>query len=223
VVRGSRLLRSEVEAQLGHPFGIVAQPAPCEKSHHVVLSRLSEREAIQREQLLELLPPDHVPAQRIREDMALDVARPREHPVRVQIIGALGASRTGRREEYTLGKDPGRPAQPAPIRLLTTILDPTRAPATELAALYQQRWEFETTLDELKTHQRGPKVVLRSKSPEMVAQEVWGMLLVHHAIRRLMHQTALDYHLDPDRLSFVRSLRVVRRQVSTTGQAAVPP
>jgi hypothetical protein len=125
--------------------------------------------------------------------------------------------------EYTLGKDPGRPAQPAPIRLLTTILDPTRAPATELAALYQQRWEFETTLDELKTHQRGPKVVLRSKSPEMVAQEVWGMLLVHHAIRRLMHQTALDYHLDPDRLSFVRSLRVVRRQVSTTGQAAVPP
>jgi hypothetical protein len=125
--------------------------------------------------------------------------------------------------EYTLGKDPGRPAQPAPLRLLTTILDPTRAPATELAALYQQRWEFETTLDELKTHQRGPKVVLRSKSPEMVAQEVWGMLLVHHAIRRLMHQTALDYHLDPDRLSFVRSLRVVRRQVSTTGQAAVPP
>jgi hypothetical protein len=125
--------------------------------------------------------------------------------------------------EYTLGKDPGRLAQPAPIRLLTTILDPAQAPATELAALYQQRWEFETTLDELKTHQRGPKQVLRSRSPEMVAQEVWAMLLVHHAIRRLMHQAALDHHLDPDRLSFTRSLRIVRRQVSTTGQAAVPP
>jgi hypothetical protein len=125
--------------------------------------------------------------------------------------------------EYTLRKDPGRPASPAPYRLLTTILDPTRAPAAELAALYHQRWEFETTLDELKTHQRGPKVVLRSRSPEMVAQEVWAHLLVHHAIRRLMHQAALDHHLDPDRLSFIRSLRVVRRQVTTTGQAAIPP
>jgi hypothetical protein len=125
--------------------------------------------------------------------------------------------------EYTLGKDPGRPVQPAPIRLLTTILDPAAAPAAELAALYHQRWEFETTLDELKTHQRGPKVVLRSRSPEMVAQEVWAHLLVHHAIRRLMHQAALDHQLDPDRLSFVRSLRIVRRQVTTTGQAAIPP
>jgi hypothetical protein len=125
--------------------------------------------------------------------------------------------------EYTLGKDPGRPAQPGPIRLLTTILDPTKAPAAELAALYQQRWEFESTLDELKTHQRGPKQVLRSKTPEMVVQEVWGMLLVHHAIRRLMHQAALDHKVDPDRLSFVRSLRIVRRQVTSIGQAAVPP
>jgi hypothetical protein len=125
--------------------------------------------------------------------------------------------------EYRLGKDPGRPAAPAPYRLLTTIVDPAAAPAAELAALYHQRWEFETTLAELKTHQRGPKVVLRSRSPEMVAQEVWGMLLVHHAIRRLMHQAALDHHLDPDRLSFIRSLRIVRRQVTTTGQAAIPP
>ena len=125
--------------------------------------------------------------------------------------------------EYTLGNDPGRPAQPAPYRLLTTIGAPGQAPAADLAALYHQRWEFATTLDELKTHQRGPKVVLRSRSPEMVAQEVWGMLLVHHAIRRLLHQAALDHRVDPDRLSFVRSLRVVRRQVTTTGQAAIPP
>ena len=122
--------------------------------------------------------------------------------------------------EYTIGKDPGRPAQPAPYRLLTTILDPAKAPAAELAALYHQRWEFETTLDELKTHQRGPKVVLRSRSPEMVAQEVWGMLLVHHAIRRLMHQAALDHrprprpavlHPHPARSSAARSPPPARR------------
>jgi Insertion element 4 transposase N-terminal/Transposase DDE domain len=127
--------------------------------------------------------------------------------------------------EYRLGKDPGRLQQPGPYRLLTTILDPEQAPAAELAALYHERWEFETALDELKTHQRGPKVVLRSRSPEGVEQEVWGMLGVHLAIRRLMHQAALDQNLDPDRLSFVRSLRIVRRQVTTTGQVslAIPP
>jgi hypothetical protein len=85
----------------------------------------------------------------------------------------------------------------------------------------QQRWEFEGLLDELKVHQRGPGVVLRSKSPDMVQQEVWGMLLVHLAIRRLMHQAAVDGDVDPDQLSFTRSLRVVRRQV--TDQAALSP
>jgi hypothetical protein len=107
-----------------------------------------------------------------------------------------------------------RPSRrPAPYRLVTTILDPDAAPAVELAALYAQRWELETALDELKTHQRGPNLVLRSKTPEGVEQEVWGMLLVHYAIRQLMHQAALDGEVDPDRVSFVRSLRVVRRQV----------
>jgi hypothetical protein len=124
--------------------------------------------------------------------------------------------------EYTLGKDPGRHQQPGPYRLLTTILGPDQAPAVELAALYHQRWEFETALDELKTHQRGPGVVLRSRSPQLVEQEVWGMLLVHHAIRVLMHQAATDAGLDPDRLSFTRSLRVVRRQVAS-GRVALSP
>jgi hypothetical protein len=64
---------------------------------------------------------------------------------------------------------------------------------------------METTLDELKTHQRGPKVVLRSRSPQGVEQEVWGMLLVHLAIRRRLHQAALDADVDPDRRSFVSS------------------
>ncbi|PYC66374.1 IS4 family transposase, partial [Streptomyces tateyamensis] len=91
--------------------------------------------------------------------------------------------------EYTLD-DPGRPQHPAPYRLITTILDHEAAPAAELAALYNQRWEIETALDELKTHQRGPAQVLRSRSPEGVEQEVWGHLLVHHAIRQLMHTAA---------------------------------
>jgi len=118
--------------------------------------------------------------------------------------------------------DPGRPGQPEDYRLITTILDPTRAPAAELPALYPQRWEHETTLDELKTHQRGPGVVLRSKDPDGVLQEVWAHLLVHYAIRRLLHQAALaDEPVDPDRLSFTRGLHIARRQV--TGQAAFSP
>ncbi len=123
--------------------------------------------------------------------------------------------------EYTLAGDPGRPATAAPYRLLTTIGDPEAAPAAEVAALYHERWEFEGLLDELKVHQRGAGVVLRSKSPDMVAQEVYALLLVHVAIRRVMHQAALDADLDPDQLSFTRSLRVVRRQV--TDQAALSP
>jgi hypothetical protein len=129
--------------------------------------------------------------------------------------------------EYRLD-DPGRPKAKGQVyRLLTTILDPRKAPAAELAALDHQRWEVEGLLDELKTQQRGAKVVLRSKTPAMVAQEVWAMLLVHRAVRTLMHQAALagqdgdGQALDPDRLSFARSLRVVRRQV--TGQAAFSP
>ncbi|MGD3113053.1 IS4 family transposase [Streptomyces sp. YGL11-2] len=122
--------------------------------------------------------------------------------------------------EYTLD-DPARPTQEAPYRLITSILDHEAAPATELAALYSQRWEIETALDELKTHQRGPAQVLRSRSPYGVEQEVWGHLLVHHAIRTLMHDTAGQAGLDPDRLSFIRSIRLARRQV--TAQAAFSP
>lgn len=112
--------------------------------------------------------------------------------------------------EYVID-DPGRVTEGAPLRLITTILDPTLAPAEELALTYAQRWEFETALDELKTHQRGPRLVLRSKHPDGVRQEVYGHLLTHYAIRTLMHEAALEGDEDPDRLSFVRSLRVVRR------------
>jgi hypothetical protein len=76
-------------------------------------------------------------------------------------------------------------------RLITTILDREQAPAKELAALYHERWEIETTLDELKTHLRGAQIVLRSKTPDLVRQEFFGLLMAHFAIRGLMHKAAL--------------------------------
>lgn len=115
--------------------------------------------------------------------------------------------------EYGL-EDPGRPqAEDASYRLLTTILDPAAAPAVELAVLYAERWEFETTLDELKTHQRGPRVVLRSKTPEGVRQEAYGYLCTHYAIRALMSTAAAHHDLDSDRISFTRALHAARRSV----------
>lgn len=114
--------------------------------------------------------------------------------------------------EYGLD-DPGRPQAKDRYRLVTTIRDPDAAPAAELAALYAERWEFESVLDELKTHQRGPRVVLRSKTPDGVRQEVWGYLCTHYAIRALMATAASEQGLDPDRLSFTRSLHAARRSV----------
>lgn len=106
-------------------------------------------------------------------------------------------------------------------RLMTTILDPTQAPAKELAALYHERWEIETALDELKTHLRGAQIVLRSKTPELVEQEFWGLLMAHFATRGLMHEAALQADEDPDRLSFLHSVRVVQRRMAR--YAAIPP
>jgi Insertion element 4 transposase N-terminal/Transposase DDE domain len=106
-------------------------------------------------------------------------------------------------------------------RLVTSILDPARAPAAELAALYHERWEIEGALAELKTRLRGAQVVLRSKTPELVRQEVWGLLLAHFAVRGLMHEAALKADEDPDRLSFSHAVRVVRRKLPLF--AALPP
>lgn len=106
-------------------------------------------------------------------------------------------------------------------RLVTTILDPQEAPADELAALYHERWEIETALDELKTHLRGAKIVLRSKTPDLVRQEFYGLMMAHFAIRDLMHQAALKADEDPDRLSFLHAVRVIRRKIAAFG--ALPP
>jgi hypothetical protein len=99
-------------------------------------------------------------------------------------------------------------------RLITTILDHEAAPAEELAALYPERWEIETALDELKTHLRGSRIQLRSKRPDLVRQEFYSLMMVHFAIRGLMHEAAIKGDVDPDKLSFIHAVRVVRRKLA---------
>src|ERR1043166_3881152 len=120
--------------------------------------------------------------------------------------------------EYRLKDVPG--ADPI-YRLITTILDHKLAPAKELAALYHERWEIETALDELKTHLRGAQIVLRSKTPELVKQEFYGLLMAHYAIRGLMNEAALKADEDPDRFSFLHAVHVVQRRLPRW--AAIPP
>jgi hypothetical protein len=122
--------------------------------------------------------------------------------------------------EYTV-TDAGGSREPEVFRLITTILDPDDLTAAELAAAYQQRWEYEIALKEIETQMLEPGGGLRSKSPELVRQELWGLLLAHYAIRSLMTEAAESAGLDADRLSFIRSINVVRRQV--TDQAAFSP
>ena len=121
--------------------------------------------------------------------------------------------------DYTL-EGAATPVQDS-YRLVTNILDPAAAPALELAALYHERWEIEGVFDEFKTHLRANSTVLRSKTPELVQQELWGLLLAHFAIRQLMAQAAWARELDPDRLSFTHAVRVIKRKMPQA--AAVPP
>jgi hypothetical protein len=105
--------------------------------------------------------------------------------------------------------------------LVTTILDHAAAPADELASFYHERWEIENTFDEFKTHLRGRQIVLRSKTPDLVRQEFYGLLLAHFAVRGLVHEAALLADEDPDRLSFTHTVNVVRRKVPLF--VAIPP
>ena len=133
--------------------------------------------------------------------------------------GARRHGRTVRVVEYALADS----ASPTPdsYRLVTTLLDPEQAPALDLAALYHERWEIEGVFDEFKTHLRANSTVLRSKTPELVRQELWGLLLAHFAIRQLMAQAAWQRGLDPDRLSFSNAVRVIKRKMPQA--AAVSP
>ena len=106
------------------------------------------------------------------------------------------------------------------ICLITTITGWQQAPAAELAHAYHERWEHETGNRQLKTYLRGPGRVLRSRSPDMVRQEIYGYLLTHHAISTLVCQAATEADIDPDRVKFKRTVRIVRRDVAP---AAFPP
>jgi hypothetical protein len=104
---------------------------------------------------------------------------------------------------------------------LVTTLSPQQASAEQLAVLYHERWEIEGALDELKTHLRGARIVLRSKTPQLVEQEFYGLLLAHYAVRGLMHEAALQADEDPDRLSYTHAVRVIRRKLPSA--VAIPP
>jgi hypothetical protein len=111
--------------------------------------------------------------------------------------------------EYT-HDDPGRPGCGIRTRLLTDILDPAALPAREAAALYHERWEQELAFDEIKTHLNGRPVLVRSKTPRGVIQELYGLFLAHRVVRQVMADAARARGLDPDRLSFTNSLRVLQ-------------
>ena len=149
--------------------------------------------------------------QRLADGSYLSVVYPSARDRRHDTAGV-----TVRVIEYTLPGD----AEDL-YRVVTSILDPAQAPAGELAALYHERWEIETALDELKTHLRGATIVLRSKTPDLVRQEFYGLLLAHFAIRGLMHEAAVTVGIDPDRLSFVHAVRVIRRKLPRA--VAIPP
>jgi hypothetical protein len=135
----------------------------------------------------------------------------REAPMLVRVI------------DYTIddGRREDTAGSPTSYRLFTTLTDPAEVTAVDLAASYTQRWEIELTFDELKTHQRGPRTVLRSKSPDLVLQEIWGHLCCHYAIRSLMADAATHSGRDPDRVSFVAALRITRQTIAHPG--AFPP
>jgi len=151
-------------------------------------------------QVLEVLPDQsYISVIHSSED------RKREKPLTVRVI-----------EYEVLGAN-----GPDLYRLVTTILDWADAPAKELASLYRERWEFETTLDELKTHLNGSAPYLRSKTPDLVIQEIYGLVMAHYAIRAVMYDAAATKNLDPDNLSFTHSMRVIRRTLPSFG--AFPP
>jgi predicted kinase len=103
--------------------------------------------------------------------------------------------------------------------LVTSVLEPAHADAEALAGLYAQRWESETGYKALKVHQRGPRVILRSRDPQGVHQELWAYLITYQALRVLMSQAAVKAGCDADELSFTAAIRVIRRTITARGRA----
>ena len=155
--------------------------------------------------------PRHVKPQRLRrlyDGSYLATIRPHAYTRRKQ-----GECLLVRIIEYTI-TDPNLPHSGEIHRLLTTLRDPERCPALELACAYHERWEIELVIDEIDTHQRLADRPLRSLKPVGVIQELYALLIAHYALRCLMHQAAVQAQIDPDRLSFTHALKVL--------QAAIP-
>jgi len=109
--------------------------------------------------------------------------------------------------------DPNRPGCGQLHRLMTTILEPLELPAAEAPIVYHERWEIELAIDEIKTHLSDRALLVRSKSPAGVVQEVYGLLLAHYVIREVMHEAALAQGVDPDRLSLTNVVWTVRNHL----------
>jgi hypothetical protein len=120
----------------------------------------------------------------------------------------IGGHRDLRMITYTFD-DPANPGHRQVIRLLTSLLDEKKYPALQLAQAYHERWEIELTADEIQIHQHTTAPTLRSKTPIGVLQELYGLLIAHYVVRAVMHEAALRYNVDPDRLSFSHTLRII--------------
>jgi len=140
------------------------------------------------------------------------------HPTRVSAAQAKARAITVRVIDYRLPELPD--AEPH-YRLITTLLDAEAAPAMELAQLYHRRWEMEAIYDELKTHLRQSRRVLRSKTPELVRQEFYGWVLMHYTVRWLLHQGATEHRIPHENLSFIGHIQLVRQEQPLSG--AFPP
>jgi hypothetical protein len=123
--------------------------------------------------------------------------------------------------EYT-HDDPGRPGCGERHRLITDLLRPEDLPAAEAPLVYHERWEEELSLDEIKTHLSGREVPVRSKTPAGVVQEVYGLVLAHYVLRRVMHDAAVTGSVDPDRLSFTNSLHILQCHLPEAPQRPAP-
>lgn len=98
--------------------------------------------------------------------------------------------------------------------LITSLLAPSEATPVQLAEAYHGRWEHEAANDQVKTEMRGPGKILRSKTPDLVRQEIYGYLLAHYAVAALICRAATETDTDPDRIKFAASLRHVRLEIS---------
>src|SRR4051812_8889916 len=152
------------------------------------------------------------PAENLRHGRARHEGRPLPgppagHPVRIVEYDVTIDSRDG-------------DARTEAFRLVTTLLDHEQAPARQLAELYPQRWEIELGYGELKNRLRGPEVILRSRSPQLVRQEVFAFLVVYQALCSLRVDAARAADTDPDRISFTVTLRLARDQVISQAGAS---